>query len=230
MIFILHGKDTAASYHRLTQVASSYPNFQRTKFNKENSFEDLTLGVFSQDLINTQKLIICENFLHDQKVKTQFLRKIPTDRVIIFWEHAQLTKNSLEKFKTYAKIENFKPKAKIFWFLDSISQRPEKSLAIFNSLDLDEKRNLIWQLAGRILLLILVKLDASLDKVRKITGKNFEDWQWKIITRQAESFNIKTLLLFYRATLKVDFMIKTGATDLSETTLLPLTILKYLQR
>ncbi len=105
MIFILHGKDTAASSHRLTQVASSDPNFQRTKFNKENNFEDLTLSVFSQDLINTQKLIICENFLHDQKVKTQVLTKIPKDRVIIFWEHTQLAKNSLEKFKAYAKIK-----------------------------------------------------------------------------------------------------------------------------
>lgn len=227
MIFILHGQDQEASYSRLQQIYEDFPKYHKVKLAKNDSEEAFYLAVFTQEIIVTQKIIICENFLSDKKVKFKTVNAIPKDVTVIFWEHKQLPPAALKEFQKIASIENFSL-SQIFRFLDSISPNARTSLEYLQSFKLRLERNLIWQLANRLFLLILAKNKVTYEMANKLAGRKLLNWQWEKITRQAQMFDFKTLYATYRGVLKLDFMLKTGATNLNENSLVSLLLIKYL--
>lgn len=227
MIYVLHGDDTLASYQRLTEILATYHSFPKVRLTNQNSSEEFYMALFSTDLFDPKKIVICENLLATA-LKGGNLRKAPEEKQIIFWEHSQLTTAVVNQVKNLAKIELFKPKPEIFWFLDSINPDPTKSLVLLAKLKLEEQA-LVWHMNNRVLLLILAKLGGTVGLAAKITQRKIDDWQWRIILTQAKLFSLVQLRMLYNGILKLDFMIKRGQTSLNPKTLISVLLLKYLR-
>ena len=88
--------------------------------------------------------------------------------------------------------------------------------------------HLIWSLNFRLLLLILAKLEMSKVEAQKVAARSLFDWQWQKINAQAKSFSLPVLQGLFTGTLRVDFLIKSGATSFGARDLIPLVLLKYL--
>jgi len=229
MIHILHGEDIDASYRRLSQILSAYPRHIKIRLTGKDNLENFYLAAFSSDFFQKEKIIVCENFLSGNVISLKDLKNIPKDQSLILWEHSQLPGPKISKFRNLAIIENFKPKSNLFSFLDSISSKPDYLLSQFAKLNLLPDSNLIWHLAFRTLLLILAKQRIDRSKATKISGKPIADWQWEKVLRQSKLLNLQTLLDFYNGLIKLDFMLKSGLTNLKEPDLIPILLLKYLR-
>lgn len=229
MIYVLHGNDINASYERLSKILLGYLNFQKIRLTQKDSSDAFYLAVFSEDLTGAPKIVICENYLNSKGIDHEILQKIPKDTEVIFWEDRQIKSDLIKKLPKHTRIELFKPKAKIFWFLDSISNKSRLTLEKFWGLNFTSEDKVIWQLANRILLLMLAKRGASLQTANKIIDRSLDDWQWQKILNQSKQFTFEKLYIIYNATLKLDYMIKNGSTDLNENTLVSLLLFKYLE-
>ena len=136
----------------------------------------------------------------------------------------------LKKLPKTATVKFFKPEAKIFWFLDSISPKSKTSLSYLGNLDQKEKNyGLIANLASRVLLLILAKSNLDIKTSSSIRGNNLQTWQFAKIKSQSSAFTLDNLKAFFNGILKADLMIKTGATAQSEEILVSLLLIKYLK-
>jgi len=225
MIIVLHGDDTASSYERLSQILDKFKDHLKVRLIKASP-EEIQEAVLSTDLISAEKVVIVENFLSPFKKLPQFIEKLPQNIVLIFWEKTNLSPTKVQKLQKFAKVEFFKEKSPIFDLLDSISPNSQIPLSILPKLTRDD--NLLWQLENRFLLMILSKLDTDIESVTKITKRYIFDWQWVKIKSQSSKFSLKTLLSLYNGSLKIEFMIKSGKTQLSENILLSVLFLKYL--
>lgn len=230
MIFVLHGNDIDASYERLSKILLGYLNFQKIRLTQKESSDAFYLAVFSEDLVSTKKIVICENYLSGKKVDHKILKIIPKETEVIFWEDQQIDSDLIKKLPQHTRVELFKPKAKIFWFLDSVTNRSRFTLEKFWGLNFTSEDKVIWQLANRILLLMLAKKGADLQTASKIIGRNLSDWQWQKILNQSKQFTFEKLYAIYNAILKLDYMIKNGSTSLDENTLITLLLFKYLEK
>ena len=230
MIFVLHGNDIDASYERLSKVLLGYLNFQKIRLTPKESSDAFYMAVFSKDLTGVPKIVICENYLSTKRIDHKILKVIPKEAEVIFWEDRQINSDLINKLPQHTRVELFKPKAKIFWFLDSISNKSKFTLEKFWGLNFASEDKVIWQLANRILLLMLAKKGANLETASKIICKNLNDWQWRKIIVQSKQFTFETLYEIYNAILKLDLMIKNGSTNLHENTLISLLLFKYLEK
>ncbi|EKD57679.1 MAG: hypothetical protein ACD_57C00190G0001 [uncultured bacterium] len=227
MIFILHGQDREASYNRLLQIFKNYPKYHKVKLTKNDRQEAFYLAVFAQDLIEKEKIVSCENFLSDKKVKFATVKTIPREITVIFWEHKQLAPAQVGQFQKIATVENFSL-SQIFRFLDSISPNAHISLEHLHSSKLGSEQNLIWQLTNRLFLLILAKNKANYETASKLASSKLLNWQWQKVITQAQKFDLKTLYAIYHGAIKLDFMLKTGAANLDKNSLVSLLLIKYL--
>lgn len=229
MIYILHGDDVFASYSKLQNILKSYPEFEKIRLSADkNSQEDYYLSVFAKDLLSEKKVIILENFLTAKKISFGQMQKIPKDIHVLFWEKSAINTATFKKSPSLA-IEEFKPAPTLFYFLDSISNNPKRSIDFLNKLGSSSQTGLIWHLTARILLLILVKLNVGKDMASRVSGRQIADWQWQRLSIQAKMLSVTTLFKLYDALLKLDFMIKSGTSNLDENTLISLLLLKYLK-
>lgn len=229
MIYILHGKDTDASYGRLSGLLTKSPKETTIKLSQANTFDDFYQNVFGQDLFTDEKTIVCENFLKDKKIgkNLEILQNIPKATILIFWEDDELTSAVVSKFQKLAKVEIFKEKPRMFWFLDSLSPNAKSCLKSLANLK-GAPKNLNWNLSMRLLHLILTKLGMTQKEAEAFTGKKIFDWQWQKLKTQSQMFELKTLVKLYGAILKIDYHTKTGKTSLAEKDLIPFALLKYL--
>ena len=232
MIYILHGDDTKAAYQRSLLIVKNYPQHTPIKLEAgKNNLEEFSMALFGQDLLSPQKIIIAENFLTKKMLSTGIIRTIPKEKIVILWEKSTLKPQDTQKLSSVAKIETFKIPPTLFHFLDSLSTSPRLSLNLLhkNGLGKSDESSLIWNLTNRIVLLILAKLNAQRDLASAISNQNLQDWQWQKITSQAKMFDLETLQMFLQGALKVDFLIKTGSTNIPKDTLISLLLLKYLK-
>lgn len=227
MIIVLHGDDIGASYTRLLQILENYKNFHKVNLTKTTP-EEILQNIMSQDLLGEEKIIIVESFLAPQKkLAPKFFQQIPQDANIIFWEKSTLTPAKINRLEKLGKVEFFKAKSELFPFIDTIGQNLKTSL--FNLSKLKEEDGLIWQIENRLLLMLLSKLNVDLDSVVQITKRKVFDWQWDRIRFQAQRFDTKSLKNAYSASLKIDYLIKSGKTDLPTKTLISAFLIKYLK-
>lgn len=226
MILILHGHNQqAANDYIAGKIAALKQQPQRLENPNPN---DLYLAIFSEKLLESQNLIICQNFFKNNKTIPPFLKDIPKEKTIIFWEQYQLSPAVESKLKKWAQVTNFKPEPKIFKFLDSISSNPHTIIKQMNSLDQDDDKGLLWHLQNRFLQLILYLKGIDMELAQQISGHKILPFQWEKIKYQSKNLGASTLHNLYSATLKVEHLIKSGKTDLPVRTLLSLLFLKYL--
>jgi hypothetical protein len=226
MIFVLHGLDTDASHSRLSQILVKYKGLEKIYLQNP---EDFYLSVFSQEIIESEKIIILENFLKDKKFKFTQFAEIGKNKVLIFWEKSQLTQPQLKRLVNVATVEEFKPQTLLFSFLDSIGPRPKNAISFLKKLEKEKIIGLSWHLSNRLLLLILCKMKFDNIKAGTIIGRSVAPWQWQRIKVQAINLDLKVLLTLFSGVLKIETMIKTGGTAFKENTLITLMFLKYLK-
>lgn len=230
MIYILHGQDSISAKARLRELLTSFKNHQSVRLDDKKTLDDFYLTVFTKDIFDSKKVVICENFLSLGNLKVaEILAKIPQDVNVVFYESTQIPASKLLKVQKYANIENFKPPPLIFKFLDSISPSAKLSLYKLKMLDESTNTNLLWQLVNRLLLLTLAKLGFNSQSASKVAGREVVNWQWLKISKQAGKFDLLTILKIFQGAVKIDTMIKTGATNLKESTLITILLLKYLK-
>ena len=232
MIFVLHGEDCASSYERLSQILENYDNQEKDwlkiRLAKNTTLNQLTEAVIAQDLTGSPRIIIAEDFLSQLKnIPQSFLRAVPEDTVVIFWEKTTLSPTKISKLQKIAHLERFTLKTALFTFLDNIYPDSSPPLGLLASLK--DTPGLAWHLQNRILLLLLSKLNIQRAQAIKITKRNIHDWQWDKIANQASKFDLATLLSTYSSSLKIDFLTKTGKTDVPASTLISMLLLKYLR-
>lgn len=227
MIIVLHGDDTAASRQRLAQLLADFKDYLKVYLPQKAGENELEEAIFAQDLTNPKKLTVAENYLTGTpKIPTKILQAVPEDLVCIFWEKTTLPPLKVSSLTKIAHTELFKHKTPLFTFLDSLAPRSKAPIILLAQL---KSESLLWQLQNRTLLLILSKLNTGAKSAVKITGRNILDWQWDKIKYQASKFSLEGLLAFYGATLRIDLFIKSGKTNLPESTLIHVMLLKYLQ-
>jgi len=229
MIYILHGEDIYSSYNRLQQILENYPSHTRIRIDEKSSTNEFSDSILTQDLLGTGKIIICENFISSKRIKLADLKSVPKEADVIFWEKAQIFSSSLTKVDKDTRIEQFKPKPALYTFLDSISLNSTASLKHLNILRTGKKISLNWHLAQRVQLLILAKLKFSREDSEKISGKSIENWQWQKIMQQANLINLTTLKKLFFGVIKIDYLIKSGKTNIDETYLISTLLVKYLR-
>lgn len=226
MITILHGQDQDSSYNRLGQIISSFKTHKLFQFDSGSQKDELQNAINSQDLFDDKKLIVIKNLLRKDKNVTSLLESAPKELEIICWEGDQLTPATAAKLAKFAKIEVFKLPSTLFYFLDSIAPGAKKIVA--NLHKIGEDSSLLWNIQNRFLLLSLAKLKLDAEFASKVAGRNLAPWQWQNIKSQAEKFDAKTLALLYKATLRIDYLTKSGKTNLPTNTMLSVMLLKYL--
>jgi hypothetical protein len=226
MVYIIHGSDTQSSYLRLQELTTSLKDYRKVLISKEN-LDMLHQTLFSQDLFDTNKMVIVENLISDKKIEAKNLKSLSQKSMVIFWEDQEIPASRLRGFLNIAKIENFKLPQTLFYFLDSISPSYKKTLFYLSKLAKDQK-GLSWHLENRLLQLLLAKLNLSQAEASQIMGKNIAPWQWQKITSQAKIFEFDKLKTLFSAVLKIETLVKTGVSSFSEPTLITLMLVKYL--
>lgn len=224
MLYILHGLDSHASYRCLRDILTSYKDWQKVYL---DSTDELDHNLFGQDLLETPKVIIVQNFFKTKPDAKKFA-PIPVGRILIIWEKTEIPALKLVPFAKIAKIQTFKLPPTLFYFLDSISPGQTASLHHLKNLE-ETETSIVWHLTNRIFLLILAKLDFSTAEVAQTTGKNQAPWQWAKIKEQADRFNLDNLRQMLTAALKVDDLTKSGKTSLPQNTILSLMLIRYLK-
>lgn len=227
MIIILHGEDTTASRARLRQIQNSAKGAQTIFLGAGTTQEEFYKHLLTNSFFEEEKLIVFEDYILGQKkFSTKILEDIPKNKIVIFYERAQLAPSKIAKVAKIAKIENFKPQGTLFPFLDSLY--PKSKTAQILLWQLKDQRGILWHLQNRLFLMILAARGLTLGKAQQISGRKLADWQWARIKNQAAKFSLVSLLGLFSAALKVDQMIKKGQTDLDENALTSFLLLKYL--
>lgn len=228
MIHILHGDNSELSYYRLNEITGQFQNFETARITARNHDEgDLLNLLYTKNLFFEKKIIVCENFLSSGRVKTSLLEDIPEGQIVIFFEEKQISENILARYKKISKIELYKLPSLLFEFLDCVVPGREnmvKVLEYFKMLPV----SVTWHLLRRLQLLIVAKRNFPLERASELINKRIEDWQWKKILNQADKFEPERLVGVYQGLLKVDFMIKSGSSSLSEQALISALFVKYL--
>lgn len=227
MIYIIHGTDVQTSYVRLQGLITSFNNYKKVTISQEN--QDLIYQtLFSRDLFDSNKLIVIENLISSKNIFAKNFKVLDPKNIVVLWEDQEISASILKSYQNIAKIENYKLPQTLFYFLDSISPSAKKTLLYITKLDKDQK-GLSWHLENRFFQLILAKLNLSQKDVSQILGKNLAPWQWQKIINQAKIFDFDKLKSMFLAVLKIETLIKTGVTTLTENTLISLMFVKYLK-
>ena len=228
MIYILHGENTEDSGKYLKSLLSQYKDISKVRLTDKDKLEVFLETVYSEDLFETNKLIVCQNWLTTKKIKLKSLEKIPQNRTVIFLEDTKLAPGQTRETRSDVQIKEFKPKSTIFWFLDSLSPDFLKSIKYLPQIESDKKNLLVWNLLFRVSLLIAAKSQVGRKKSQDFFERNIQDWQWDRITRQADLFSLNNLIGFYRGLLRLDFTIKNSLSAMDEKSLVAILLLKYL--
>ena len=225
MITILHGNDIEASYKKLSELIGTYKNHRLVQFDQHSKKDEIHSAIFGQSLLDEEKLVVLKNLLLKDKDIIKILENSP-EPPIICWESSELPQSYVAKLSTFAKVENFKLPSNLFYFLDSIY--PGSKKALIEITKLKDEENLLWNIQNRFMLLNLAKIKLDLGTVSKISKRNLAPWQWDKLKSQANQFSQTSLNTIFNASLKIDYLIKSGKTNLPQNALIKIMLLKYL--
>lgn len=226
MIYLLHGSDWESSYKRIAQILARFKNHKITHLDNTTAQSDLDQKLTAASLFEQEEIIILENLLSRNTQLIQTLKGPLEEKIIIIWEKQEVKSDLVKKMPIGATIELYNIKTRLFEFLDSLTPGSKKAKILVKKL---EDASLLWHLQHRILLLLLAKSGLTQEDAAAVDQKNILAWQWHKICDQCTNFTISNLLDFYNGALKIDYLIKTGKTCLSPSTLTSVLLLKYLK-
>lgn len=228
MIYILHGENTDDSGKYLKNLLVKYKGIPKVWLGEKDQSEIFSQTVYAKELFETDKVIICQNWLAANKVKLNSLSEIPQNRTVIFSEETKLALGQTREARPNIQIKEFKPPSTIFWFLDSLSPDFSKSVKYLPQIETDKKNLLVWNLLFRVSLLIAAKYQIGREKSQDFFERNIQDWQWDKIQKQADLFSLNKLTRLYRGLLRLDYTIKNSLSAMDEKSLVVILLLKYL--
>ena len=229
MIYILHGENTEDSGKYLKSLLLKYKDIPKVWLGEKDQLEIFSQIVYAEELFETDRVVICQNWLASKKVKLNSLSEIPRNRTVIFLEETKFALGQSAGTRPDIQIKEFKPKSTIFWFLDSLSPDSSKSLRYLPQIESDKKNLLVWNLLFRVSLLITAKSQVGREKSRDFFERNIQDWQWDKIQSQADLFSLNKLVGLYRGLLRLDYTIKNSLSSMDEKSLVAILLLKYLR-
>ena len=228
MVFVIHGDDLEASYLRLSELLREFEKITKLRLPAKASLDQINDNIFTKDLLSTQKVVVLEDFLSSNlKTPKNFFANIPNEIELILWEKTNLTPAKLKKLPKETKVEQFKQKTQLFYFLDSLTQNKKQALFAYSKLEAQES-GILWHIQNRLLLLVLAKLGMNVDLASQIIKRPIFDWQWQKLQEQVRTKDLQSLHLFFNATLRADNSIKNGKTNLKTAAIIPILLLKYL--
>ena len=228
MIHVLHGENTDDSERYLKSLLVNYKDIPKVQLTDKDRIELFQEAVYAEDLFETEKLVICRNWISSKKIKLNSLSEIPKNRTVIFLEDTKLTVGQKVKRPSDWQIKEFKLQSTIFWFLDSLSPDFVKSARYLPQIDADKNNFLVWNLLMRVAFLITVKSGGGRENCAQFFERNIQDWQWDKIQRQADLFSLNKLIGLYRGLLRLDYATKNGTSAMDEKSLVAILLLKYL--
>jgi len=228
MIHVLHGENTDDSERYLKSLLINYKDIPKVQLTDKDRIELFQEAVYAEDLFETEKLVICRNWLSSKKIKLNSLFDIPQNRTVIFLEDTKLTVGQNVKRPSDWQIKEFKLQSTIFWFLDSLSPDFVKSARYLPQIDADKNNFLVWNLLMRVAFLITVKSGGGRENCAQFFERNIQDWQWDKIQRQADLFSLNKLIGLYHGLLRLDYATKNGTSAMDEKSLVAILLLKYL--
>jgi len=228
MIHILHGEDSQASYNRLQLLLDQFPDHKIIKFDEKSNKDEYVMSMFAQDIVDDKKIILCNNYFASKKINKREIESIPENKLVIFWEKIKIAAINFPKSNSGLSIQEFKSPSRIFYLLDSISQESKNLIKKLYELPEEESAGLLWHLTNRVYLMILAKKHFSSKTASILSGRNIQDWQWSKISHQAANLEPNTLKKIFNALLKVDYLKKSGKTDLDEKTILTTLFVKVI--
>lgn len=226
MIYILHGDDNISSYNRIADILKKYPRHHKVYIVATN-LDKLAETLQATNFLAENQIIICENVLSKTKEILKRILNIKSETPIIFWESKKLS-FKLGGDTGNLNVEEFKLPSTLYFFLDSLVPNSTRFADYLTKLDKNQP-NLNWHIANRMLLMLLAKKNFSRLTASKIVKKPLQPWQWLKITRQAAKFSDNSLLALFSATLKLDYLNKTGQTNSDFTGTTALLLLKHLK-
>ena len=228
MIHVLHGENTDDSERYLKSLLINYKDIPKVQLTDKDRIELFQEAVYAEDLFETEKLVICRNWLSSKKIKLNSLFDIPQNRTVIFLEDTKLTVGQNVKRPSDWQIKEFKLQSTIFWFLDSLSPDFVKSARYLPQIDADKNNFLVWNLLMRVAFLITVKSGGGRENCAQFFERNIQDLQWDKIQRQADLFSLNKLIGLYHGLLRLDYATKNGTSAMDEKSLVAILLLKYL--
>ena len=229
MIYILHGENTEDSGKYLKSLLLKYNDIPKVWLGEKDQLEIFSQIVYAEELFETDRVVICQNWLASKKVQLNSLSEIPQNRTVIFLEETKFALGQSAGTRPDIQMKEFKPKSTIFWFLDSLSPDFSKSLRYLPQIESDKKNLLVWNLLFRVSLLITAKSQVGREKSRDFFERNIQDWQWDKIQSQADLFSLNKLVGLYRGLLRLDYTIKNSLSSMDEKSLVAILLLKYLR-
>ena len=229
MIYILHGENTEDSGKYLKSLLLKYKDIPKVWLGEKDQLEIFSQIVYAEELFETDRVVICQNWLASKKVQLNSLSEIPQNRTVIFLEETKFALGQSAGTRPDIQMKEFKPKSTIFWFLDSLSPDFSKSVRYLPQIESDKKNLLVWNLLFRVSLLITAKFQVGREKSRDFFERNIQDWQWDKIQSQADLFSLNKLVGLYRGLLRLDYTIKNSLSSMDEKSLVAILLLKYLR-
>lgn len=216
MLHLFHGDHVCQSRKELGTWREKYTDREIVNLDgKTATITDLIQATESASLFGTMRLVIVENIFSKQFARKSkemeklvaFLKHIPPEIQLIFWEEKELSKNIIRQLPRSADVALFNPQRQIFALVESM--RPgnsSQSLELFHRCLKNDSAELVFAMIVRQLRLMIMNKDV---------GKGIPDlsgWQITKISDQAHFFTSGQLLRLYRKMLEIDIAIKTGNT------------------
>lgn len=211
MITIIHGEDVQNSYKHLSEVIDDKKNQQIDLIIKDASGLDptsLRQESGATDLFGGSRCLVIKNLLSITKSKQKdvlidIVKKL-SDQDTILYESKKLTDTVLKQFPS-AKVIAFNISPLIFKFLDTLKPNNTRSIILgWERLTQDgqEPEFVFAMLVRQVRLLIQAKSGASYLKLAP--------YPKKLITTQANYFQLSQLLSLHQKLYIIDKKIKTG--------------------
>ena len=227
MLNIFHGEGTATSRNLLQDAIAKEKLLGheiRIMEGDKLAPRDLDSSLATASLFSQETLVI-EGLLsraksRDKDACLDLLAKYAGDKNILLWDKKEITAPNLKKF-IHAKISNSKAPTELFAFMESIYPgSANRALSLMHEVVAGTEDIIVFtMLARQISYLIIIK---------SATSPKFSPWQMDKLRVQASKWSDKQLSNFLSELLKIDFVIKTGATKLSYTDHLDLLLVSLL--
>lgn len=213
MITLIHGEDIVAALKFKDEILAKHKGFEVIDL-ESPSETDIQQAIESKSLFSEEKIVLISRLPKPENfAKIINLSEIP---VYLFVEK-NLSQKQLSLFPK-SQVFQFKPKAVIFEFLDSIHPRNQKTMLLnFNKLA-DEPELIFYMLIRQFRNLILVKDNTWTSEITP--------WQKSKLAHQAQYFTLDGLLKIYQELEKIDYENKSGQSPLELSKTLELFLLK----
>lgn len=220
MILIIHGEDNTNSRNLFFEEKNKVKN--PILINGDGlTYDFLFNSIENTSLFAGEIYFFIENFFSKNKAGSEEFKKISDylnskkDVNIVFWDKEEISKTSLNSFKS-AVVKSFTLPKNLFPFLDNI--RPNNSSFLINSfndlLKTTEAEIILFMIIRQFRLLIGL-LESNSNSIEEVN--RLQSWQASKLKSQLSKFSHEQLLHTYFKLFELDLNQKTGksSTNLS---------------